>query len=117
MPLFYQQAVDSETKLAIWKIEESPEELYAQLQLRDHEKIGHTTALNHIVRALGFSGGFGGFVLGSVLLLVDSGIEVGVAGPRVPHAQRVDSDASHADATWRFVRMKPSGLTTNPDPL
>ncbi len=34
----------------------------ARTELRDHEKIGHTTALNHIVQALGFSGGFGRFV-------------------------------------------------------
>ncbi len=34
----------------------------ARNEFRDREKIGHTTALNHLVQALGFSGGFGEYV-------------------------------------------------------
>ncbi|MFD2161275.1 4'-phosphopantetheinyl transferase superfamily protein [Paradesertivirga mongoliensis] len=38
MALAYHKKLDDSTEFAIWKIEESAEELYAQLQLRDHEQ-------------------------------------------------------------------------------
>ncbi|MBC8054820.1 MAG: 4'-phosphopantetheinyl transferase superfamily protein [Sphingobacteriaceae bacterium] len=38
MALAYHKKLDESTEFAIWKIEESPEELYAQLQLREHEE-------------------------------------------------------------------------------
>ncbi|MEJ6980857.1 4'-phosphopantetheinyl transferase superfamily protein [Pedobacter sp. P351] len=38
MALAYHKKLDDSTEFAIWKIEESAEELYAQLQLRDHEE-------------------------------------------------------------------------------
>lgn len=38
MALAYHKKLDESTEFAIWKIEESPEELYVQLQLREHEK-------------------------------------------------------------------------------
>jgi 4'-phosphopantetheinyl transferase len=38
MALAYHKKLDESTEFAIWKIEESAEELYAQLQLRDHEE-------------------------------------------------------------------------------
>lgn len=38
MGLVYQKQVDAQTTLALWKIEETAEELYSQLQLRLHEK-------------------------------------------------------------------------------
>lgn len=37
MALVYHKQVDPKTSFAIWKIEESAEELYNQLQLKDHE--------------------------------------------------------------------------------
>lgn len=38
MGLVYQKQVDAQTTLALWKIEETAEELYSQLQLKTHEK-------------------------------------------------------------------------------
>lgn len=38
MPLAYQQHIDANTSFALWKIEESPEELFAKLQLKEHER-------------------------------------------------------------------------------
>lgn len=38
MALAYHKKLDESTEFAIWKIEESAEELYGQLQLRDHEE-------------------------------------------------------------------------------
>jgi 4'-phosphopantetheinyl transferase len=38
MALAYHKKIDSSTSFAIWKIEESPDELLAQLQLKEHEK-------------------------------------------------------------------------------
>jgi phosphopantetheinyl transferase len=38
MALAYHKKVDDSTEFAVWKIEETAEELIAQLQLRDHEK-------------------------------------------------------------------------------
>ncbi len=38
MALAYHKKLDESTEFAIWKIEESAEELYAQLQLREHEE-------------------------------------------------------------------------------
>lgn len=38
MGLVYQKQVDAKTTLALWKIEETAEELYNQLQLKTHEK-------------------------------------------------------------------------------
>ena len=37
MALAYRKQIDSDTSFAIWKIEESAEELYSQLQLKEHE--------------------------------------------------------------------------------
>lgn len=39
MALAYHKKLDEDTEFAIWKIEETPEDLYAQLQLKEHEKI------------------------------------------------------------------------------
>ena len=38
MALAYHKKLDDSTEFAIWKIEESAEELYTQLQLREHEQ-------------------------------------------------------------------------------
>lgn len=38
MAIVYYKKLDDDTEFAIWKIEETAEELYAQLQLRDHEE-------------------------------------------------------------------------------
>jgi phosphopantetheine--protein transferase-like protein len=38
MAIAYRKQVDEDTELALWKIEESAEELYSQLQLNDKEK-------------------------------------------------------------------------------
>jgi 4'-phosphopantetheinyl transferase len=38
MAIAYRKQVDSDTELALWKIEESAESLYQQLQLNDEEK-------------------------------------------------------------------------------
>ena len=38
MGLVYQKQLDGKTAFALWKIEESAEELYKQLQLKTHEK-------------------------------------------------------------------------------
>lgn len=38
MALAYHKKIDGNSEFALWKIEESADELYAQLQLRDHEK-------------------------------------------------------------------------------
>ena len=38
MALAYHKKLDDSTEFAIWKIEESADELYAQLQLREHEQ-------------------------------------------------------------------------------
>jgi 4'-phosphopantetheinyl transferase len=38
MAIAYRQQVDDDTEFAIWKIEETPQELYSQLQLDDEEK-------------------------------------------------------------------------------
>lgn len=38
MGIVYQKQVDDHTAIALWKIEETAEELYQQLQLKQHEK-------------------------------------------------------------------------------
>lgn len=38
MAIVYHKKINEDTEFAIWKIDESADELYAQLQLRDHEE-------------------------------------------------------------------------------
>ena len=46
MALAYQKDIDPQTSFALWKIDEQAEELIAQLQLKDHEKIYLDTLIN-----------------------------------------------------------------------
>ncbi|PST84738.1 4'-phosphopantetheinyl transferase [Pedobacter yulinensis] len=52
MPIVYQQEIDTHTSLALWKIEETGEELLSGLQLRQHERetvnrLGNSKRLIH----------------------------------------------------------------------
>jgi len=46
MSLVYHKVLDQYTSFAVWKIEESAEELMAQLQLKDHEILYLNTLIN-----------------------------------------------------------------------
>lgn len=46
MALAYHREIDNNTSFAIWKIEESAEELLAQLQLKEHERSYLDTLIN-----------------------------------------------------------------------
>jgi 4'-phosphopantetheinyl transferase len=46
MPIVYQKKLTKDSELAIWKITETPEELYQKLQLNEDEKAFYKT-LNH----------------------------------------------------------------------
>ncbi len=51
MALAYHKDIDQFTSFSVWKIEETPEELFAQLQLKDHE-ISYLDSLNNGKRNL-----------------------------------------------------------------
>lgn len=57
---FKQYHVAPLTEISVNALKESAR--VARTEFRDREEIGHTTALNHIVQTLGFSGGFAAFV-------------------------------------------------------
>lgn len=46
MALAYQKDIDPQTSFALWKIDEQADELIAQLQLKDHEKLYLETLIN-----------------------------------------------------------------------
>ncbi|WP_026897132.1 4'-phosphopantetheinyl transferase family protein [Daejeonella oryzae] len=51
MALAYQKKIDSQTSFALWKIEETADELFAQLQLKEHE-LTYLDSLNNGKRNL-----------------------------------------------------------------
>ncbi|MXV49450.1 4'-phosphopantetheinyl transferase superfamily protein [Pedobacter sp. HMF7647] len=51
MGLVYSKALDGKTSFALWKIEETPEQLYSKLQLKAHEK-DYLEKLSHNKRNL-----------------------------------------------------------------
>lgn len=72
MGLVYQKQVDDSTTFALWKIEETAEELYGQLQLKTHEK-DYLETLNNGKRNLHW---LGTRVLLRKMLNTDSYIDV-----------------------------------------
>jgi 4'-phosphopantetheinyl transferase len=55
MAIAYKKQIDPDTEFALWKIEEKAEDLYSQLQLKDHEK-AYVDQLSHGKRHLHWLG-------------------------------------------------------------
>ena len=73
----------------------------ARTEFRDREEIGHTTALNHIVQALGFSGGFAAYVREGqhqLCAFMDR------------HALRVRADLIRPNPDMALVKLEPRQL-------
>lgn len=55
MPVIYHKKIRKDTELAVWRIDEAPEDLYRQLQLNEAEQ-AHYQSLNHNKRNMHWLG-------------------------------------------------------------